>query len=160
MQISFTYAVNQWDFVPVLWSHWFKQCNPNKPAKYGLLFRSLCDSTTTYTYYTLTYAGKPEVAEGDTAKYYITGTDTYTQYLVNKISNYNRIQGFNISLDRYFTSVSLAEWALQKKFTIVGTMRHDWKGIPKELKSVNNQEEKSVLYVYQEENRERNRTYM
>ena len=54
-------------------------------------------------------------------------------------------------MDRYFTSVSLAEWALEKKFTIVGTMRHDRKGIPKELKAVNEREEKSVLYVHHEE---------
>ena len=61
------------------------------------------------------------------------------------------IQGYNISLDQYFTFMSLAEWALEKKFTIVGTMRHDRKGIPKESKSVNDREEKSVLYVYHEE---------
>ena len=47
--------------------------------------------------------------------------------------------------------MSLAEWALEKKFMIVGTMRHDRKGIPKESKSVNDREEKSVLYVYHEE---------
>ena len=47
--------------------------------------------------------------------------------------------------------MSLAEWDLEKKFTIVGTMRHDRKGIPKELKSVNDREEMSVLYVYHEE---------
>ena len=129
----------------------FKQDNPNKPVKYGLIFRSLCDSTATYTYYTLPYTGKPEVAEGDTAKYYVTGTDAYTQYLVNEISNYSSIQGCSISLDRYFTSVSYAEWALEKKFTIVGTMRDDRKRIPKELKSVNDREEKLVLYVYHEE---------
>ena len=69
----------------------FKQYSPHKPAKYGLLFKSLCDSTTTYIYYTLPYAGKPEVAEGDAAKYYVTGTEAYTQYLVNEISNYSSI---------------------------------------------------------------------
>ena len=41
----------------------------------------------------------------------VTGTDAYTQYLVNEISNYSSIQGCNTSLDRYFPSVSLAEWA-------------------------------------------------
>ena len=129
----------------------FKQYNSDKPGKYGLLFRSVCDSTITYTYYTLPYAGKSDVAEGDAAKYYVTGTDACTQNLVNEISNYSSIQGCNISLDRYFTSVSLAEWALEKKFTIVGTMRHDRKGIPKELKFVNDREENSVLYVYHED---------
>ena len=29
----------------------FKQYNPSKPAKYGLLYRSLCDSPVSYTYY-------------------------------------------------------------------------------------------------------------
>ena len=54
-------------------------------------------------------------------------------------------------MDRYFTSVFLTEWALQKKFTIVGTMCHDRKGIPKEVKAIGNREEKSVLYVYHKE---------
>lgn len=126
----------------------FKQYNPSKPAKYGLLYRSLCDSTVTYTYFTLPYAGKPEVIDGDAAKYYVTGTDEYTKYLVNGFSAYGTIQGCNISMDRYFTSVFLAEWALEKKFTIVGTMRHNRKGIPKELKALTNRDERSVLHVY------------
>ena len=29
----------------------FKQYNPSKPAKYGLLYRSLCDATVPYTYF-------------------------------------------------------------------------------------------------------------
>ena len=69
----------------------FKQYNPSKPAKNGLLCRSLCDSTTTYTYFTLAYAGKPESTDGPAAKYYLTGTDKYTKYLVNKFSAYNSI---------------------------------------------------------------------
>ena len=129
----------------------FKQYNPSKPAKYGLLYRSLCDSTTTYTYFTLTYAGKSESADGPAAKFYLTGTDEYTKYLVNKFSAYNSIQGCNISMDRYFTSVCLAAWALENKFTIVGTMRHDRKEISKEVKALNDREEMSVLHVYHEE---------
>ena len=31
----------------------FKQYNPSKPAKYGLLFQSLCDSSVQYMYYCL-----------------------------------------------------------------------------------------------------------
>ena len=94
----------------------FKQYNTSKPPKYGLLYRGLCNSLTTYTYYSLPYAGKPEVVDGHAAKYYETGTDAYTKYLVDEVSNCSSIQGCNISMDRYFTSVSLAEWALEKKF--------------------------------------------
>ena len=126
----------------------FKQYNSNKPAKYGLLYRSLCDASVWYSYYSLPYAGKPEDLSGDASKYYISGTDEYTKYLVNEVSRHNSIQGCNISMDRYFTSVTLAEWALDRNFTIVGTMRHDRKGIPKELEVMKNRDERSVLYVH------------
>ena len=46
-----------------------KQYNPNKPAKYGLLYRNLCDSSIPYTCYILPYAGKPENIDGAGAKY-------------------------------------------------------------------------------------------
>ena len=36
-----------------------KQYNPSKPAKYGLLYRSLWDFTIPNTYFTLPYAVKP-----------------------------------------------------------------------------------------------------
>ena len=60
----------------------FKQYNPSKSAKYGLLYRSLCDSSVLYTYSTLPYVGKPEENTGEPGKYYVTGTDEYTKYLV------------------------------------------------------------------------------
>ena len=61
----------------------FKQYNPNKPSKYGLLYRSLCDGSLPYTYYSLPYAGKPEnLNENLYKKYYVSGTDEYTKYLV------------------------------------------------------------------------------
>ena len=50
-------------------------------------------------------------------------------------------------MDRYFKSVSFASWTLEKNITIVGAMQNDRKGIPKELKSVANREEKYVMYV-------------
>ena len=36
-----------------------KQYNPSKPAKYGLLYRNLCDAEVPYIYFTLPYNGKP-----------------------------------------------------------------------------------------------------
>ena len=59
----------------------FEQNNPSKPAKYGLLYRSLCDSVATYTYSSLPYTGKPEVTEGRAFRYYVTGTNEYTKCL-------------------------------------------------------------------------------
>ena len=48
----------------------------------------------------------------------------------------------------YFTSVTIAQWALENKITIVGTMRLDRKGMPKEIISLENREERSVLHVF------------
>lgn len=125
-----------------------KQYNPRKPAKYGLLYRSLCDAEVPYTYFTLPYGGKPDEENEEYGKYHVTGTDNYTKYLVEEFSKINSLEGCNISMDRYFTSVPLARWATENKFTIVGTMRLDRKGVPKQFKDMENREEKSTLYIH------------
>ena len=51
-------------------------------------------------------------------------------------------------MDRYFTSVSLATRALEKNITIAGSMKHDQKGIPRELKPVADKEERFAILVY------------
>ena len=119
---------------PYRWRIGMKQYNPSKPEKYGLLYRSLCDAKVPYTYSTLPYAAKPEVIGAN--DYYVTSFDEYTKWLVNNFQIYGTLQGQNISLDRYFTSVTLAEWCLEKNITIVGTLKSNRKGIPKEMKGV------------------------
>ena len=52
----------------------------------------------------------------------------------------NSTEGGNLSMDRYFTSASLAAWALEKKVTIIGTIHRDRKVKPKELKKVKSHE--------------------
>lgn len=50
------------------------------------------------------------------------GADEYTKYFVNDFPSYNTIQGLNISIDCFFTSVFIhlaAAWALENKFSIV-----------------------------------------
>ena len=74
-----------------------KQYNPKKPVKHGLLYQSLCDSSIPYSYYSLPYASKPEKVEGPLAKCYITGTNEYSIYLINRLSVYCNFKG-SISL--------------------------------------------------------------
>ena len=93
---------------------------------------------------TLPNNGKPDSPD----KKYITGTDEYTKYLVNNFLRCNKLKGRNISLDHYFTSIKLAQWCLEKKIFIVGTMGTDRKGIPKEMKQLRDQEEKSTRYCH------------
>ena len=56
--------------------------------------------------------------------------------------------GCNISMDRYFTSVPLAQWCLERNIAIVGTMRLDRKGIPAEIKKIDKRDERSTSYVH------------
>ena len=51
-------------------------------------------------------------------------------------------------MDRYFTSVAIAHWTLEKKTTIVGKKQLDRKGRPKKIKSLENRENSSVLHVF------------
>ena len=82
-----------------------KQYNPNKPAKYGLLYRSISDAKLPYTYNTLPYAGKPNVITQESE--YVTSTDNYTKYLVKGLERSVDIRGCNLSIDRFFTSVMI-----------------------------------------------------
>ena len=49
----------------------FKQYNPSKSTKYGMLYRSLCKSSIQYTYFTilLPCAGKPEDLNNEASKF-------------------------------------------------------------------------------------------
>lgn len=132
-----------------------RQYNPAKTRDhYGLLYRSVCDATVPYTYYSHAYAGRPEATKRDPAasdpalKYYINTVDDYSKYLITGLHNYQDISGRNISLDRYFTSLSLVRWGLGNNVTIVGTMRKDRQGIPVEMRDANGREPKSVKWCY------------
>ena len=59
-------------------------------------------------------------------------------YLVNKLSSHVHITGTNVSLDRYFTSVTTAHYFKEKRMTLVGTMWANRKGILKELVEMKN----------------------
>ena len=95
-------------------------------------------------------AGKPEDLSNEANAFYVTGTDEYSKYLVENFNCFNLIKDCNISVDCYFTSTTLlADWAITKHFSIVGTMCLDRKGIAKEIKSMEGREEKSTIYAYQ-----------
>ena len=67
---------------------------------------------------------------------------------MNNVSRYVDITGRNISMDRYFTSISLSVWLKQKKITLVGTMKENRQGMPKYLKVIGDRAEKSAICVY------------
>jgi len=115
----------------------FKQYNPSKPAKYGLLFKSINAVTYTYTHCMIPYCGKP--TEDETA-YYVSGVEGAVKYLVQNLQKHVDLQGRNITFDRLYTSVSLAQWLLTHNITCVGTLQCNRRGIPSEVKDTKERE--------------------
>ena len=68
-------------------------------------------------------------------------TKNYVCYLFNQTANDVELQGRNISMDRLYTSISLANWLLGRKITCVGTINDNCQGIPTELKNTSKREE-------------------
>ena len=96
----------------------FPKYNKSKPAKYGLLFPSINSTELPYTYSSAVYAREPT---RETGEHHLLTTDNVAMYLVTNLGSNINIEGRNISCDRYYTSLDIANWLLEKNMTIVGT---------------------------------------
>ncbi|CAH1242582.1 Hypp6856 [Branchiostoma lanceolatum] len=94
----------------------FKQFNPSKPAKYGLLFKSINAARYPYTFAVAPYSAKPAAGDGE---YYVQGTESTVRSLVEGLETSINLRGRNISFDRLYTSIS---WLLDRGITTVGTL--------------------------------------
>ena len=118
-----------------------RKYNPNNPHKYGLLWKFLNDASFSFTYKTTPYAGKPTNGDGP---YYIDCSENYVKYLVNATEKYISLKGQNISTNRLYSSISLANCLLERNITTVGTVNTTRIGIPDELKTATDQDEFSA----------------
>ena len=80
----------------------FRQYNPNKPAKYGLLYKSLNDARFPFIYQVMEYCRKPV---GGIGPYYLNATESYVKHLVQSMP-VSFLKGKNISMDRFYKSIS------------------------------------------------------
>ena len=124
----------------------FRQCNPNKPHKYGVLLKLLNDARFPYPYKALPYAAKPTAGDGP---FYISSTADYVKNPVIRTKEQVRLDGRNISMDRLYTSVEIASWLLEKNMTIVGTVQKGRVGFPKEVFDTKNREMLSKTCHYE-----------
>ena len=108
----------------------FKQFNPNKPAKYGLLFKSINASRYPYSFVSAPYCGNPVGGPTEECK---PGTFEVTKHMVSTLQRYTTLKGQNISFDRLYTSLPLMNCLLEKDITAVGTLVSNGKGLPKEF---------------------------
>ena len=112
-----------------------KQYNPNKPAKYGILFKSLICARYPYTFQTFVYAGKPTEQPNE---FYVKGTINYIKRLVTNLEQYQSICGRKISMDRLYKSFEVAEWLLKWNVTMIGTIMSNRVRFPPEIKPATN----------------------
>ena len=97
----------------------FRQYNPNKPHQYGLFVKSLSDKQVPFTYKAAPYSGKSKDGNGP---YYVDHIENYVKYLVEEFEKDASLLGRNISTDRLYTSISLANWLLEHGIITVGTL--------------------------------------
>ena len=60
----------------------FKQFNPNKPSKYGMLLKSVNAVNYCYTFIAAPYCGKPS---RNPTSLFVTGTKNIVKYLITKL---------------------------------------------------------------------------
>ena len=123
----------------------FKQYNPDKPAKYGMLFKSLNSAGIPYLHRTVVYSSKPE---REANEFYLKGTANYVKSLVSGLQKYVKLDGGNISMERLYTSMPTTRWLLDLNVTVIGTLQHYRSGIPKEIKSVNSRDDLSAIVYW------------
>ena len=126
----------------------FRQYNPKKPHKYGLLAKSLNDARFPYTYKAAPYTAKSTSGNGP---YYLNTTFSYVKYLVTETDKDTSLKGRCISTDRLYTSIEQANWILSKGITNLGTMDVKRIGIPDELKEGKTRDVFSITSHYEEQ---------
>ena len=75
-----------------------------------------------YIYKTTSYAKRPVNGHG---QYYIDTIENYVKYLVNETETDVSLKGSDISMDRLYSSISLAKWLLERNIRCVGTMNNN-----------------------------------
>lgn len=100
----------------------FTQYMPNKPDKFGIKFWLASDVSTKYVINGFPYLGKDENR----------GTSsTLGEFVVLKLLEPFTGCGRSVTTDNFFTSASLAAKLLEKRTTIVGTIRSNKRELPK-----------------------------
>ena len=104
----------------------FIQYMSNKPDKFGLKFWMICDVATKYVMNAIPYLGKIEQRAQNTS---------VPEYVVMQLTEPYHGSGISVTTDNFFTSASLGNRLLSKNVTLLGTVRHNRREIPKEIMS-------------------------
>ena len=127
----------------------FKQFNPSEPAKYGMLYKSINACSYPFTFSTAVY---PTESKAELTSYYTPGTSQTIKYLIQNLECHTNLVRRNISYDRLYTSIPMAQWLLDRRITSVGTLQSNRKGIPAEIKEIKDRETNSYEIYWEKDN--------
>ena len=114
----------------------FKVYQPDKPGKYGFLIRMVADCDTNYILKMDFYSGKSSTMNNSASE------------VVKRLISPWILSGRNITMDRYYTSVDLAESLYQHQLTVVGTLNANRKHIPDELKIASGRDKNTSIFCF------------
>jgi hypothetical protein len=92
----------------------FIQFMPNKPDKFGIKFWLCVDVKTRYCLHGFPYLGRQDERRPN---------ERLGDFVVKKLMEPFLNKGYNVTTDHFFTSISVAKYLLERKTTIVGTVR-------------------------------------
>ncbi|CAF2739808.1 unnamed protein product [Rotaria sp. Silwood2] len=119
----------------------FRRYISKKPDKYGFKFWLCVDTNAYYVFNAFPYVGRQLDQERQKKV-----AQNVVLDLLKPLYGSNR----NVTVDNFFTSVSLAKELRTKKFTIVGTLRKNKPEIPIEFQSNRNRQPDSSLFGFQD----------
>jgi len=121
----------------------FRVYMPQKPGKYGILFRVLTDAKYRYVSRMLPYTGKTANTDGS-----VTQRQSPTS-IVMDLCRHILGSGRNVTIDRYYTSVDMVEDLVKNhNITVVGTINSNRTHVPEEMKSVVGREVLSTKFAW------------
>ncbi|XP_035012727.2 piggyBac transposable element-derived protein 4-like [Hippoglossus stenolepis] len=115
----------------------FRQYMPSKPAKYGIKSWVACDAKSSYAWKMQVYTGKPSG-----------GRPERNQGMWVMLDVTEGLRGRNVTCDNYFTSYELARQLLERKITVVGTVRKNKPELPTGLLAVKGREVFSSRFAF------------
>ena len=104
----------------------FRTYLPSKRAKYGMKAYKLCEDSG-YTYRFQLYTGQAHAAPSDSEEH--SPLERLVLHLMGGLLNQGRV----LYMDNYYNSPTLAKLLYQQQTHVVGTLRMNRKGVPKDL---------------------------
>ncbi|XP_055378966.1 piggyBac transposable element-derived protein 4-like [Condylostylus longicornis] len=121
----------------------FTQYMPNKPNKFGIKFWLASDLQTKYIINGFPYLGKDETRQSSIP---------LSEFVVLKLIEQYAGAGRNVTTDNFFTSKSLALKLLEKRTTLVGTIRGNKRELPELAKQKKDNLPRFSSQIYKTDN--------